>query len=81
VVSRDYFLKRLAEAGLEPVWILAGEKNVYASQDLGVGNGFGGRLHHTTVFIVDGGSLRALGTKTDLFRPSEAQLEALRENR
>jgi hypothetical protein len=58
VVSRDYFLERLTRAGLEPVWILAGEKNVYAGQDLGGGNGFGGRLHHTTVFTIDGGSLK-----------------------
>jgi hypothetical protein len=81
LVSRDYFLERLARADLEPVWILTGEKNVYAGQDLGGGNGFGGRQHHTTVFIVDGGGLKAFGTKTDLFRPSKAQLESLRENR
>jgi hypothetical protein len=81
LVSRDYFLERLAQADLEPVWILAGEKNVYAGQDLGVGNGFGGRLHHTTVFVVDGGSLKAFGPKTDLFRPSKEQLNALWENR
>jgi len=81
VVSRDYFLERLAQAGLEPVWILAGEKNVYAGQDLGGGNGFGGRLHHTTVFTVDSGSLKPFGQKTDLFQPSKEQLKALRENR
>lgn len=81
VVSRDYFLERLAQAGLEPVWILAGEKNVYAGQDLGGGNGFGGRLHHTTVFTVDGGSLKPFGQKTDLLQPSKEQLKALRENR
>jgi hypothetical protein len=34
IVSRDYFLDHLAQARLEPVWILAGEKNVYA----GTGN-------------------------------------------
>jgi hypothetical protein len=81
MVSRDYFLDRLAQAGLEPVWILAGEKNVYAGQDLGGGNGFGGRLHHTTVFTVDGGSLKPFGQKTDLLQPSKEQLKALRENR
>ncbi|MGJ9420570.1 hypothetical protein ACHAC9_22860 [Massilia sp. CMS3.1] len=81
VVSRDYFLERLAKAGLEPVWILSGEKNVYAGQDLDGGNGFGGRLHHTTVFTVDGGSLKPFGQKTDLFSPSKEQMKALRENR
>jgi hypothetical protein len=81
VVSRDYFLERLAQAGLEPVWILAGEKNVYAGQDFRGGNGFGGRLHHTTVFTVNGGSLKPFGQKTDLLQPSKEQLKALRENR
>ncbi|MFC3109488.1 hypothetical protein ACFOFO_16220 [Undibacterium arcticum] len=81
VVSRDYFLERLARAGLEPVWILAGEKNVYAGQDLGGGNGFGGRLHHTTVFTVDGGSLKPFGQKNYLLQPSKEQLKELRENR
>lgn len=81
MVSRDYFLERLARAGLEPVWILAGEKNVYAGQGLGGGDGFGGRLHHTTVFTIDGGSLKPFGQKTDLLRPRKEQLEALQENR
>lgn len=80
VVSRDYFIERLTQAGLEPVWVLAGEKNVYAGQDLGGGNGFGGRLHHTTVFIVDGGSLKPVGQKTDFLQPSKEQLKALRES-
>jgi hypothetical protein len=80
VVARDYFLERLAQAGLEPVWILAGEKNVYAGQGLGGGNGFGGRLSHTTVFTVDGGSLKPFGRKADLLKPSKEQLKALREN-
>lgn len=81
VVSRDYFLQRLAQAGLEPVWVLAGEKNVYAGQDLGGGNGFGGCLSHTTVFTIDGGSLKPVGQKIDLLQPSKEQLKALRENR
>lgn len=81
VVSRDYFLERLAREGLEPVWILAGEKNVYSGQGSGGGNGFGGRLHHTTVFTVDGRSLKPFGQKTDLLEPSREQVKALRENR
>ncbi|MFC6523023.1 hypothetical protein ACFQAT_28045 [Undibacterium arcticum] len=63
------------------MWILAGEKNVYAGQDLGGGNGFGGRLHHTTVFTVDGGSLKPFGQKNYLLQPSKEQLKELRENR
>lgn len=81
VVSRDYFLERLAQARLEPVWVLAGEKNVYAGQELGGGNGFGGRLHHTTVFTMDCGRLMSFGQRTDLLQPSSEQLKALRENR
>lgn len=80
VVSRDYFLERLARAGLEPVWILAGEKNVYAGQELRGGDGFGGRLYHTTVFTVNSGSLKSFGQKTDLLQPSKEQLQALRKN-
>jgi hypothetical protein len=81
VVSRDYFLQGLAQAGLEPVWVLAGEKNVYGRRDLGGGNGFGGCLYHTTVFTVDGGSLKPFGAKTEFRQPSKEQLKALRENR
>jgi hypothetical protein len=56
VVSRDYFLEKLADAGLEPVWILAGEKNAYAGQGIGGSNGgFGGRLSHTTVVAMEAG--------------------------
>ena len=81
VVSRDYFLEHLTQAGLEPVWVLAGEKNVYGGQSLGGSNGFGGRLHHTTVFTVDGGSLAPFGQRTEMLQPSKEQLKALHENR
>ncbi len=81
VVCADYFIERLAEANLEPVWILAGEKNVYGGQNLGGGKGFGGSLYHTTVFIMDGGKLKSFGQKTNFFKASEDQLKALRENR
>jgi hypothetical protein len=81
VVSGEYFLQHLARAGLEPVWVIAGEKNVYAGQELGRSNGFGGRLYHKTVFTVDGEGLKAFGQKTDLHQPSKEQLQALRENR
>jgi hypothetical protein len=42
VVSRDYFLEPLAKAGLEPVWLLAGERSVFGSQDVGAADAFGG---------------------------------------
>jgi hypothetical protein len=79
LVSRDYFLSKLASAGLEPVWVLAGEKNVYAGHDVGTSmGGFGGRLHHTTAFAMEAGVLKSFGTKTELHKPSADQLDKLR---
>lgn len=70
-------LDRLASAGLEPVWVLAGEKTVYAGHDLGDGNGFGGCLYHTTVFTVESGNLKSVGQKTEFRTPSAEQLKVL----
>lgn len=79
VVSRDYFLNKLASAGLEPVWVLAGEKNVYAGQDFSVSSGgFGGRLYHTTAFAMNAGTLTSFGTRTEFHAPSADQLEKLK---
>ena len=79
VASRDYFLDRLASAGLEPVWVLAGEKNVYEGQDVGMSmGGFGGCLYHTTVFAMEAGVIKSFGTKTEFLAPSADQLEKLR---
>ena len=79
VVSYDYFLSKLATAGLEPVWVLAGEKNVYAGQDIGGGmGGFGGRLSHTTAFAMEAGVLKSFGTKTDFHAPTSKQLNELK---
>ena len=79
VVSRDYFLDKLASAGLEPVWVLAGEKNVYAGQDLGVSmGGFGGGLYHTTAFAMEARTLKSFGTRTEFHAPSADQLEKLK---
>ncbi|MCD2167746.1 NACHT domain-containing protein [Comamonas koreensis] len=78
VASRDYFVSKLASAGLEPVWVLAGEKNVYAGNDVGVSmGGFGGSLHHTTVFAMEAGVLRSFGSKTEFQAPSAEQLNKL----
>lgn len=78
VVSRDYFLDKLATSGLEPVWILAGEKNVYGGQGVGSGlDGFGGRLSHTTVFAMESGAVKSFGTITEFHAPSAEQLRKL----
>lgn len=79
VVSRNYFLGKLASAGLEPVWVLAGEKNVYAGHDVGTSmGGFGGGLYHTTAFAMEAGVLKSFGTKTEFQKPSAEQLDKLR---
>ena len=79
VVSHNYFLGKLASAGLEPVWVLAGEKNVYAGQDVGVSmGGFGDCSYHTTTFAMEAGVLKSFGTRTEFYAPSAEQLEKLK---
>lgn len=78
VVSREYFLQCLAQAGLEPVWVIAGEKNVYGGQDIGLCNGFGGCLYHTTVFTMSGGDVKQFGQRTKYRPGNKEQLAALR---
>lgn len=76
VVSHEYFLEKLASAGLEPVWVLAGEKNVYSGQDVGISSGgFGGSLYHTTTFAMDAGALKSFGTRTEFHAPNADQLK------
>lgn len=79
VASRDYFVSKLASAGLEPVWVLAGEKNVYGGNDVGASmRGFGGSLYHTTAFALEAGVLKSFGSKTEFMAPSAEQLDELK---
>lgn len=78
MVSREYFLQCLAQAGLEPVWVIAGEKNVYGGQDVGLSNGFGGCLYHTTVFTISDSDVKQFGQRTRYRPGSKEQLAALR---
>ena len=78
LVSRDFFIERLQEAGYEPVWVLAGEKNVYAGAPLS-GQGFGGSLSHTTLFCLDAGTLTRLETRTAFQPATKEQLRGLRD--
>ena len=78
VVSREYFLQYLAQAGFEPVWVIAGEKNVYGGRDIGRSNGFGGCLYHTTVFTMSGSDVKQFGQRTKYRPGSKEQLAALR---
>lgn len=79
LVSRDYFLERLAAADLEPVWVIAGEKNVYPGQDLGARDGFGGCLDHTAVVTLDKGALKRVDQRLHHQPATLEQLEALRK--
>jgi hypothetical protein len=79
VVSREYFLDRLTAAGLEPVWVLAGEKNVYSGESISM-KGFGGRLYHTTVVRTEGAELMVAGSVFEELRPSSEDLRVLFEH-
>lgn len=68
------FLAAVRAEGLEPVWVLAGEKNVYGGN--GLDSGWGGRMLHTNVYRFVDGELS--GTSESSFvEPSQDQLEAL----
>jgi hypothetical protein len=76
LVSREFFLQGLDRAGFEPVWVLAGEKNVYAADPLST-RGFGGCVYHTTVYRMDGGILTCEGELVEDRPPTPEQLKAL----
>lgn len=76
LVSRDFFLQGLERAGFEPVWVLAGEKNVYAANPLTT-QGFGGRVYHTTLYRMNGGILSCEGELIKEHRPTPDQIKAL----
>ncbi|MEO9385203.1 hypothetical protein [Chromobacterium phragmitis] len=76
VASRDFFLQELEHAGLEPVWVIAGEKNVYAGSSMSM-QGFGGRICHTTVYRVENGAIVKQGELIQEHAASPEQLKAL----
>lgn len=76
VASRDFFLQELEHAGLEPVWVIAGEKNVYAGSSMSM-KGFGGRICHTTVYRVENGAIVKQGELIQEHAASPEQLKAL----
>lgn len=76
VVSQDAFLRGLERAGLEAVWVIAGEKNVYAAQAVST-TGFGGSVYHTTVYRLEEGGLTCDGELVEDHPPTTDQLKAL----
>lgn len=75
IISRDFFIERLSRAGFEPVWVIAGEKNVYGPSS--PARAFGGRVMHTTAFYLSEGKLTATDFHREEHRPSVEQLRAL----
>lgn len=80
VISRAFFLEGLERAGLEPVWVIAGEKNVYGGQSPGQ-MGFGGRILHTTAYYLEAGTLRLAKQHREEMAPSSEQLKAIGASR
>ena len=54
LVDRDVFIAMLEREGLSAIWIIAGEKSVYGGRDPGMG--FGGRVLHTAIYRLKGGT-------------------------
>jgi hypothetical protein len=75
VVGRELFLATVEAAGLEPVWLIAGEKNVYGA-DMARG-GFGGRVTYSIAYRLVDGTLVASAPKIVKAAPSPHQLKEL----
>lgn len=70
VVDRQLFLSTVEAAGLEAVWLVAGEKNVYSSDS--IRHGFGGRVMHVMAYrVVDG--VLAASSRRDFKLPASAE--------
>jgi hypothetical protein len=74
LVDQDKFLDAVRAEGLEPVWVLAGEKNVYGGN--GLSSGWGGRMLHTNVYRFVDGDLSGV-SESSFIEPSQDQLNAL----
>lgn len=74
LVDRDAFFSLLEREELRAVWVLYGEKELYGP-DAGVGDAFGGRLHHTSVYRNTGRNWDVVTHRFHL-RPSASQLQA-----
>lgn len=72
LVEKAAFDAMLEREGLDIVWVVVGEKNVYGADH----EGFGGRRVHTTVFDRHDGTVRATRHLTRV-EPSEEQLADL----
>lgn len=76
LVDREFFLKAMDELDLEPIWYIAGEKDVYAKER---SSGFGGSVMYVTAYRVVNGELEAGETMFEKQGPSREQLKVLLE--
>jgi hypothetical protein len=75
LVDRQRFLEALDAADLEPIWTIAGEKNVYAADC--VRQGFGGRVTHLIAYRLINGVFEASPPRLNKSSPNAGQLSAL----
>lgn len=72
VVAREPFLKALDKAGFVPIWIVAGEKNVYGASHSH--SSFGGRRLITRIYWLEGGIFKHVEYIEPSY-PSKSQLK------
>ncbi|MBN8646601.1 MAG: ATP-binding protein [Caulobacterales bacterium] len=74
VIDKDAFLDILENEELCPVWIFAGEKNIYGGSD--AGSGFGGCRIYSSVFCIEGKERKIVKKAEfkDRLDPNEDQL-------
>lgn len=75
VVDRQLFLSTVEAAGLEAVWLVAGEKNVYSSDSMR--HGFGGRVMHVVAYRFLHGALEASPRRDFKLQASVEQMKEL----
>lgn len=75
VVDRQLFLRTVEVAGLEAVWLVAGEKNVYSSDSKR--HGFGGRVMHVVAYRFVNGVLEASPRRDFKLQASVEQIKEL----
>ncbi len=75
VVDRELFLRTVEAAGLESVWLVAGEKNVYSSDSMR--HGFGGRVMHVVAYRFVNGALEASPRREFKLQASVEQMNEL----
>lgn len=74
LVDRELFLEAMRMAELVPIWVIAGEKNVFGSRN--GRDGFGGRRNFTSVYWLEEEQWKHMD-HDDIQHPSESQAKSL----